>query len=171
MQNMYPQVCLPRQFPVNFLMTAPFIYTALNVPTVSTYPSPSCLQWTGNGQVCFVTKTAVYILVFHFPKQLFHPFCFPHSRIIVTESSRKFQTPELGINFDTSSVIRAPVVQDPASNEQKTLVDVGWFRTMIEFNKGHVRAWTEGSQGMLTVYTWMNIFLGGDCRLFVFVPT
>ncbi|KAF7983711.1 hypothetical protein HWV62_19649 [Athelia sp. TMB] len=38
------------------------IHTALNVPTVVSHPSIHCLQWSGDGQVCFVTKSAVHIL-------------------------------------------------------------------------------------------------------------
>ncbi|KAJ6616962.1 transcription factor IIIC subunit delta N-term-domain-containing protein [Mycena sp. CBHHK59/15] len=38
------------------------IYSALNIPTVTTRPSPSCLQWSGDGQVFFLTKGSVYIL-------------------------------------------------------------------------------------------------------------
>ncbi|KAJ7663818.1 transcription factor IIIC subunit delta N-term-domain-containing protein [Mycena polygramma] len=38
------------------------IYTALSIPTVTSRPSPSCLQWSGDGQVFFLSKGSVYIL-------------------------------------------------------------------------------------------------------------
>ena len=41
----------------------PIIYATLNVPTVNSYPSSRCLQWSGDGQACFVSKSAIYILV------------------------------------------------------------------------------------------------------------
>ena len=41
----------------------PIIYATLNVPIVSSYPSSRCLQWSGDGQACFVSKYAIYILV------------------------------------------------------------------------------------------------------------
>lgn len=39
------------------------IFTALNVPTVTSHPSVTCLQWSGDGQAAILTKGAVYILV------------------------------------------------------------------------------------------------------------
>lgn len=39
------------------------IYTALNVPTVTAYPSTTCLQWSPDGQAYLTTKSAVYIMV------------------------------------------------------------------------------------------------------------
>ncbi|THH15736.1 hypothetical protein EW146_g4774 [Bondarzewia mesenterica] len=59
------------------------VYTALNVPTAASQPSTGCLQWTADGQILFVTKTAIYIL-----------------------------TPDSGINFDASSTIKAPQITD-----------------------------------------------------------
>ncbi|KZP30470.1 hypothetical protein FIBSPDRAFT_777198 [Athelia psychrophila] len=99
------------------------IYTVLNVPTVVSHPSIHCLQWSGDGQACFVTKSAVYIL-----------------------------TPDPGINFDTSSVIKAPV---KGKAGEKPL---GWYRTMIECNKEGVsekpQNWPEISQD------WGAVVLG-----------
>lgn len=53
---------------VNDLMTlcmtsSPLIYTALNVPTATSYPSINCLQWSADGQACFVTRAGAYIMV------------------------------------------------------------------------------------------------------------
>ena len=39
------------------------VYTALTIPTVTAYPSVYCLQWSSDGQLCFVSKNAVHILV------------------------------------------------------------------------------------------------------------
>jgi hypothetical protein len=44
-------------------MSSPMIYTALNVPTATSYPSINCLQWSADGQACFITKTGAYIMV------------------------------------------------------------------------------------------------------------
>ncbi|KAF8166560.1 transcription factor IIIC subunit delta N-term-domain-containing protein [Mycena galopus ATCC 62051] len=38
------------------------MYTALPIPAVTSRPSLSCLQWSGDGQVFFLTKGSVYIL-------------------------------------------------------------------------------------------------------------
>ncbi|EIW74796.1 hypothetical protein CONPUDRAFT_169750 [Coniophora puteana RWD-64-598 SS2] len=38
------------------------IFTALPIPAVITHPSQHCLQWTEDGQICLVTKSAVHIL-------------------------------------------------------------------------------------------------------------
>lgn len=52
------------------------------------------------------------------------------------------QTPEYGINFDTSLL-------KEAGREKNTLdKPLRWFRTMVEFNKGHTYNWPEGSQGL-----------------------
>ncbi|KAH7882278.1 transcription factor IIIC subunit delta N-term-domain-containing protein, partial [Phlebopus sp. FC_14] len=58
----------------------PPIYTALSVPTVLTHPSPRCLQWSEEGQLCLVTKYAVHIL-----------------------------TPDHGVNFNTPADIKSPI--------------------------------------------------------------
>ncbi|KAF8876936.1 transcription factor IIIC subunit delta N-term-domain-containing protein [Infundibulicybe gibba] len=41
---------------------APRTYSSLNVPTVTSSPSTTCLQWSADGQLCFATKSAVYIM-------------------------------------------------------------------------------------------------------------
>ena len=117
-----------------FVLKAPLIHTALNVPTASSYPSSNCLQWTGTGQLCFVTKLAVHIIV-------------SNSHVYQTniECPPMKQTPAPGINFDASSVTRASPVKGKDTSDSTAL---GWFRTMIEFNKGHTpHVWTESSQG------------------------
>ncbi|KAJ6568281.1 transcription factor IIIC subunit delta N-term-domain-containing protein [Mycena vulgaris] len=38
------------------------IYSVLNIPSITSRPSLSCLQWSGDGQVFFLTKGSVYIL-------------------------------------------------------------------------------------------------------------
>ncbi|KAL9709587.1 hypothetical protein Ac2012v2_007326 [Leucoagaricus gongylophorus] len=53
------------------------VYATLNFPTVTSYPSLTCLQWTPEGQLVFATKNAAYIL-----------------------------TPEYGITYDTASTIK-----------------------------------------------------------------
>ncbi|KAJ7233033.1 transcription factor IIIC subunit delta N-term-domain-containing protein [Mycena rebaudengoi] len=46
------------------------IYSALTIPTVSSRPSLSCLQWSDDGQIFFLTKGCVYILT---PDRGVHP--------------------------------------------------------------------------------------------------
>ena len=41
------------------------VYAALTIPTVTAYPSVNCLQWSADGQLCFVSKNAVHILVYN----------------------------------------------------------------------------------------------------------
>ncbi|KDQ50704.1 hypothetical protein JAAARDRAFT_199699 [Jaapia argillacea MUCL 33604] len=89
------------------------IYTALSVPTTTTHPSIRCLQWSGDGQVLLCTKSALYIL-----------------------------TPDPGINFDTPSVIKAPMDKERSN----TTEPLGWFRTMIEFEKLILHQWPLDSQ-------------------------
>ncbi|KAF8962108.1 transcription factor IIIC subunit delta N-term-domain-containing protein [Flammula alnicola] len=70
------------------------IYTTLSIPTVTSYPSLKCLQWSADCQVCFITKSAVVIL-----------------------------TPDHGINFDNDSVIKStPNTDDPVLGWFKTMI-------------------------------------------------
>ncbi|KAF8154505.1 transcription factor IIIC subunit delta N-term-domain-containing protein [Crassisporium funariophilum] len=70
------------------------VYAALNIPTVTSQPSVNCLQWSADGQLCFVTKSAAYIL-----------------------------TPDHGINFDVNSVVKStPSKDDPALGWFKTMI-------------------------------------------------
>ena len=39
------------------------IYAASSVPGAASHPTLNCLQWTGDGQLLFSTKSSVYILV------------------------------------------------------------------------------------------------------------
>ncbi|KAK0478287.1 hypothetical protein IW261DRAFT_217115 [Armillaria novae-zelandiae] len=54
------------------------VHTALNLPTATSHPSANCVQWSSDGQVVITTKSAVYIM-----------------------------TPDHGINFDTTSLLRS----------------------------------------------------------------
>ncbi|KAG6374829.1 transcription factor IIIC subunit delta N-term-domain-containing protein [Boletus reticuloceps] len=56
------------------------VYSSFNIPTVITHPSVRCLQWSDDGQLCLVTKSAVHIL-----------------------------TPNHGINFSTPADIKSPI--------------------------------------------------------------
>ncbi|KAJ6482521.1 putative zinc-finger of transcription factor IIIC complex-domain-containing protein [Mycena sanguinolenta] len=55
------------------------IYTSLNVPVVASSPSCTAFQWSADGQACFLTKTALYIM-----------------------------TPDHGLNFDSTAIKAAP---------------------------------------------------------------
>lgn len=39
------------------------IFTTLSIPTVTSHPSLKTVQWSADGQLAFVTKNAVIILV------------------------------------------------------------------------------------------------------------
>ncbi|TFK52028.1 hypothetical protein OE88DRAFT_1718706 [Heliocybe sulcata] len=84
-------------------------YASLVVPTSTTHPSADCLQWSADGQALLTTKSALYIL-----------------------------TPDAGINFDSSSVIRPIPGKGNKDGDTKSLA---WFRTMIEFGKAIVYQW------------------------------
>ncbi|KAG7450657.1 uncharacterized protein BT62DRAFT_984993 [Guyanagaster necrorhizus] len=86
------------------------VHTALNLPTATSHPSSNCVQWSSDGQVVIATKSAVYIM-----------------------------TPDHGINFDTTSVIRSV-------GEAGGIPHVGWFRTLIQLDKTAAVRWPEYSQ-------------------------
>jgi general transcription factor 3C polypeptide 4 len=110
-------------------MNSPLVYTALNVPTATSYPSIDCLQWSADGQACFVTKTGAYIMVWpnYCSRTILHPLS---------------QTPEHGIHLDTSSVVRSLGERDGRDG----VLSLGWFRTIIQFDKTDVTRWPEYSQ-------------------------
>ncbi|KAJ7444557.1 putative zinc-finger of transcription factor IIIC complex-domain-containing protein [Mycena galericulata] len=68
------------------------IYTSLNVPMVSCPPSNVAFQWSADGQACFLTKTALYIM-----------------------------TPDHGLNFEPSSAIKATPDKDKTSEVVESL--------------------------------------------------
>ena len=45
------------------LQNAPVLHTALDIPTAVAQPDIRSLQWTDDGQLLFLTKTSIYILV------------------------------------------------------------------------------------------------------------
>ncbi|KDR79253.1 hypothetical protein GALMADRAFT_93153 [Galerina marginata CBS 339.88] len=115
----------------------PPIYTALVVPTVTSHPSLKTLQWSADGQVCFVTKNSAFIL-----------------------------TPDHGINFDNASTIKSVPLptkdKDDSSSLSSSPVNIplplGWFKTMIQHDKStpvrwpdHSQAWGATSLGSLDV--------------------
>ncbi|KAI0048739.1 hypothetical protein FA95DRAFT_1517013 [Auriscalpium vulgare] len=65
------------------------VHTALNIAIAASYPSINCLRWTEDGQILFLTKTAVYIM-----------------------------TSDLGVNIDSSSAVRSrPAGQSETSKD------------------------------------------------------
>ncbi|KAJ7916764.1 putative zinc-finger of transcription factor IIIC complex-domain-containing protein [Mycena leptocephala] len=97
------------------------IYTSLSVPMVSSFPSGTAFQWSADGQACFLTKTALYIM-----------------------------TPDHGLNFEPSSAIKSIPDKDKASDEE----NLGWYRTLIQFDRPIEYLWPEQSQD------WNAIVLG-----------
>ena len=67
------------------------------------------------------------------------------------------QTPDPGINFDTTSILKAPVAKDDGNHRQ-----LGWFRTMIECNRERPpekpQNWPDISQGIL--FCWFSSAIG-----------
>ncbi|KAJ7489173.1 putative zinc-finger of transcription factor IIIC complex-domain-containing protein [Mycena latifolia] len=97
------------------------IYTSLNVPMVSCVPSAIAFQWSADGQACFLTKTALYIM-----------------------------TPDHGLNFESASALRATPEKDNAAEVEP----LGWYRTMVQFDRPIEYLWPEQSQD------WSAIVLG-----------
>ncbi|KAH9172208.1 transcription factor IIIC subunit delta N-term-domain-containing protein [Lactarius sanguifluus] len=64
------------------------IYTASNVPGAASHPTLNCLQWTGDGQLLFSTKSSVYIL-----------------------------TPDLGLTYRGPSAVGASTYRDGSPHE------------------------------------------------------
>jgi len=103
------------------------VYTALLVPAVTTHPSLTCVQWSADCQLCFMTKNAAHILV---SLQFFQA---------IFGESLTSQTPDHGINFDTGSVVKSTPSKDDRA--------IGWFKTMIQNDKVTPTKWPEYSQG------------------------
>ncbi|KAJ6498553.1 putative zinc-finger of transcription factor IIIC complex-domain-containing protein [Mycena vitilis] len=97
------------------------IYTSLSVPMVSSFPSGTSFQWSADGQACFLTKTALYIM-----------------------------TPDHGLNFEPTAAIKAT----PAKEKDADVEPVGWYRTLIQFDRPVEYLWPEQSQD------WNAIVLG-----------
>ncbi|KAM6495091.1 putative zinc-finger of transcription factor IIIC complex domain containing protein [Amanita muscaria] len=66
---------------------------------------------------------------------------------LTTKSSAYIMTPDHGINFDTDSIIR-PLLN---AKEKDAGTTVGWFRTMIQFDKVVPFKWPQYSQGWATL--------------------
>ncbi|KAF7377460.1 hypothetical protein MSAN_00167800 [Mycena sanguinolenta] len=94
------------------------IYTSLNVPVVASGPSATAFQWSADGQACFLTKNALYIM-----------------------------TPDHGLNFESSTAIKAAPDQDDVQ-------PLKWHRTLIQFDRAVDYLWPEQSQD------WSAIVLG-----------
>ena len=59
-----------------------------------------------------------------------------------------FQTPDPGINFDSSSVVKStPSKDDPA---------LGWFKTMIQRDTAMPISWPDYSQGGLRFDSFLS---------------
>ncbi|KAF8347596.1 putative zinc-finger of transcription factor IIIC complex-domain-containing protein, partial [Amanita rubescens] len=97
------------------------VYTALTLSTATSHPSIQTIQWTPDGQLCLTTKTVAYIM-----------------------------TPDYGINFDTSSVVRPSL----SAKDKDAGSTIGWFRTIIQVDKADPMKWPEYSQ------EWGTLSLG-----------
>nr|GAT46332.1 predicted protein [Mycena chlorophos] len=106
----------------------PSIHTALSVNAVAPIPSTSTLQWTADGQACFLTKTSLYIM-----------------------------TPDHGLNFDLAQPIKSkprPLKAKNASQPEPDVEPIGWYRTLVQFDRPLEYLWPEQSQ------SWNAIVLG-----------
>ncbi|KAF9269144.1 hypothetical protein L218DRAFT_422632 [Marasmius fiardii PR-910] len=110
-------------------------YSCLNFSSILNSPSPKCLQWSPDGQACFVTKSAVYIL-----------------------------TPEPGINHDLYSLLPSALQTATFSNNSTTKpnqtesdatsqLTLNWFRTMIQYDSksADLCRWPDFSQDFAAV--------------------
>lgn len=114
------------------------VYTILNLPTVITFPSPRCLQWTSDGQLIFVTKSAVYVLVGSTS-------CFETFRRNYDPLNE--QTPDHGINVDNESLVKSSIPKALLGDQEA----IGWFRTMVHDSKlMEGTRWLDLSQGQST---------------------
>ncbi|KAF8201349.1 putative zinc-finger of transcription factor IIIC complex-domain-containing protein [Mycena galopus ATCC 62051] len=102
-------------------MAAHPIYTSLTVPVVASAPSATAFQWSADGQACFLTKTALYIM-----------------------------TPDHGLNFEPLTAIKAK----PDKDKENGVQALGWYRTLIQFDRAVEYLWPEQSQD------WGAIVLG-----------
>ncbi|EJD07659.1 uncharacterized protein FOMMEDRAFT_16290 [Fomitiporia mediterranea MF3/22] len=93
------------------------IFTALNVPTPGPQPSISCVQWSGDGQLILSTKSAIYIL-----------------------------TPDLGINFDSLSLLKTDRRNFQENGSKEPGLDLGWHRNLIELEKTISHPWPSETQ-------------------------
>ncbi|KAF7303878.1 hypothetical protein MIND_00617900 [Mycena indigotica] len=115
-------------------MAHPPIYTALNAPVVASVPSTSSLQCTADGQILFLTKTSLYIM-----------------------------TPNHGLNFDLVPPIQAQPrkMKKTPSEIEEEVEPIGWFRTLVQFDRPVNYVWPEQSQnwnamamGTLDIALW-----------------
>ncbi|KAF7369209.1 hypothetical protein MVEN_00248500 [Mycena venus] len=97
------------------------IYTSFSVPVVASRPSGTAFQWSADGQACFLTKTALYIM-----------------------------TPDHGLNFEPSTAVKATTDRD----KEEGVEPLGWYRTLIQFDRAVEYLWPEQSQD------WSAIVLG-----------
>ncbi|KAL1747153.1 transcription factor IIIC subunit delta N-term-domain-containing protein, partial [Schizophyllum fasciatum] len=107
-------------------MTGPPVYTALHVPTVTAYPSVRCIGWTSDGQLCFLSRGAVYIM-----------------------------TPEQGITFDTSSLLKSSTtksISDRAIGWFRTVIPID--KTIAYQWPEHSQDWSVGTLGAIDVSVW-----------------
>ncbi|KAF5354179.1 hypothetical protein D9756_007082 [Leucocoprinus leucothites] len=65
------------------------IHATLNFPTTTSHPSPTCLQWSAEGQLIFATKSAAYVL-----------------------------TPAYGITHDNASAIKSSFKKENTNEQQ-----------------------------------------------------
>lgn len=70
----------------------------------------------------------------------------------MTKSAIYVLTPDAGVNFDSSSAIKSTAGKSPETSEGTSTL--GWFRTMIEFEKAIVHQWPVDSQD------WAAVSLG-----------
>lgn len=118
------------------------VYAALTIPTVTAYPSVNCLQWSADGQLCFVSKNAVHILVYK---------RFYDLPTVIFLKKESIQTPDPGINFDSTSVVKStPSKDDPA---------LGWFKTMVQRDTAMPISWPDYSQGVSLPFDSLFFFL------------
>ncbi|KAI5886536.1 uncharacterized protein SCHCODRAFT_02641946 [Schizophyllum commune H4-8] len=134
------------------------IYSALNVPTVTAHPSPKTLQWTSDGQLCFLTRGAVYIMT---PE---HAISFdtgallrpapdphrhapdPHRPSATANNLRSAAASSASAGAGPSTTTTAPTSTSNIPSPPSPAPTIGWFRTVIPIDKTIAYQWPEHSQ-------------------------
>lgn len=109
------------------------MYTASSFTAAASHPTVNALQWTEDGQLLFLTKTALYILVSIVPLASYPTFSY----------NERVKTPDLGVKFRSTSSVTSTKPKDSVSGANA----LGWFRTVLELDRRSFHHWPTESQG------------------------
>lgn len=120
------------------------VHSAIGLPAFALYPSINCLQWTAEGQLIYLSKNAIIVLVL--PTRL--------SMLEIQAYVLKIpQTPIPGVNIDSSTAVKSISTKGNAVTKP-----LAWLKTEIEQDKRALYYhWPTDTQGTLT--TMLNQFI------------